>query len=105
MRLPVSMIFILLLLTVAVDAREYYNQKWFDIPTGGSRSTTGCAHQACTDIPEVHGFRIEMHQQCVCTNPTVRIDLQRRDVRVVVSGPDTADQAIINALEGYAAAC
>jgi hypothetical protein len=89
------------------SAAEYYNQKWFDYPDLGTapRVTTGCAHQACTNMPEFHGFRVEMHQHCVCTNPTARTDLLRRDVRVVVAGPDTADQAVRNALAGYAAGC
>ena len=88
-------------------ASDYYNQKWFDYPDLGTapRITVGCAHEACTKIPETHGFRIEWHQHCVCTNPTQRTDLLRRDVRVIVSGPDTADQSVRNALVGYAGGC
>jgi hypothetical protein len=97
--------FLMTLFAVPARADDYYNQKWFDFPTGSTKAETGCAHQACTDVPEIHGFSVEMHQQCVCTNPTVRIDLERRDVRVVVSGPSTADQAVRNALVGYAAGC
>jgi hypothetical protein len=98
---------LLTLLSTPLHAEEYYNQKWFDFPDLGTapRVTTGCAHQACTGVPEVHGFHVRMVQHCVCTNPTVRTDLLRRDVRVVVSGPNTADQAIRNALVGYAAGC
>jgi len=97
----------LALLSFPALSDEYYNQKWFDYPDVGAapRITTGCAHQACTDIPEVSGFRVKMVQHCVCTNPTARTDLLRRDVRVVISGPNTADQALKSALEGYAAGC
>jgi hypothetical protein len=96
----------ILLISLPAQAEEYYNQRWFDIPDlAPPRITTGCAHEACTDIPEVHGFTIRMKRQCVCTNPTVKTELLRRDVRVVVSGPNTADQAVRNALVGYAAGC
>ncbi len=93
--------------TYPSHAENYYNQNWFDYPDIGTlpRITMGCAHQACTNIPETHGFSIRWVLHCGCTNPTQRTDLLRRDVRVVVSGPDTADQAVRNTLEGYAAAC
>lgn len=93
----------------AAQADNYYYKKWFDIPDIGTtpRVTVGCAHKICTKIPVSHGMtRLPtMEQQCLCTNPTVKTDLLRRDVYVVVSGPHTADQAVRNALEGYAAGC
>jgi hypothetical protein len=106
MRLFVTTV-LLILVNAPVDAAEYYNQKWFDYPDIGTapRTTSACAHEACTDIPEFHGPRVEMKRHCVCTNPIVHVELLRRDVRVVVSGPDTADQAVRNALLGYAAGC
>jgi hypothetical protein len=99
--------FLLTLFSIPAEAENYYNQKWFDVPDLGTapRVTTGCAHEACTDVPEVHGVEVKMGRQCVCTNPTVKTDLLRRDVRVVVSGPNTADAAVKNALAGYAAGC
>jgi hypothetical protein len=97
----------LVCISLPLRAAEYYNQKWFDYPDIGTapRVTIGCAHEACTDIPEFHGFKVEMHSHCACTNPTQKTELLRKDVRVVVSGPDTSDQAVKNALEGYAAGC
>ena len=97
----------LLLFSMPASAANYYNEKWFDIPDIGTlpRVTTTCAHEACTDIPEVHGWRIEMKRHCVCTNPIVKSEILRRDVRVVVSGPDTLDQAAKNAIIGYVTGC
>jgi hypothetical protein len=46
-----------------------------------------------------------MEEQCICTNPIVEVEVLRLDARVVVSGPDTADQAVRDALLGYAAGC
>jgi hypothetical protein len=85
-----------------LQAAEYYNQRWFDYPDIGTapRVTIGCAHEACTDIPEFHGFKVEMHSHCVCTNPTQKTELLRKDVRVVVSGPDTSDQAVKECARG-----
>ena len=75
------------LVGLPVHAAEYYNQKWFDYPDIGTapRLTTGCAHEACTDVPEVYGFppQVRMNRQCICTNSTVRTEVLRRDVRVV----------------------
>jgi hypothetical protein len=97
----------LVCISLPLQAAEYYNQRWFDYPDIGTapRVTVGCAKEACTDIPEFHGLRIEMHTHCACIAPTQKTELLRRDVRVVVSGPDTTDQAVRNALEGFAAGC
>src|SRR5436190_17610344 len=94
------------LISLPAQALNYYNEKWFDYPDiTPPRTTTTCAHEACTDIPEIHGFEVRMVRHCVCTNPIVKAELLRRDVRVVVSGPDTADEAVKKALVGYAAGC
>src|SRR5262249_38551245 len=97
----------LLLICLPVHAADYYNQKWFDYPDPGTlpRTTTTCAHEACTDIPEFHGFHVSMVRHCICTNPIVHAELLRKDVKVVVSGPDSPDAAVRNALMGYAAGC
>jgi hypothetical protein len=98
---------VFVLISLPVQAADYYNQKWFDYPDVGTvpRTTSTCAHEACTDIPEFHGLHVDMIRHCVCTNPIIKVELLRRDVYVVVTGPDAPDQAVKNALAGYAAGC
>jgi hypothetical protein len=95
------------LISLPVQAANYYDEKWFDYPDleTAPRTTSECANEACTDIPEFNGLEIEMTEQCICINPIITVELLRRDVRVVVSGPDTSDQAVMDAVKGYAAGC
>ena len=90
------------------SAEDYYNQKWFDYPdpfTAPRVTQTGCGKQACTDIPEFHGLKIEMHQQCMCISPNISTELLRHDVRVVVAGPSANADTVKKAVEGYVAGC
>ncbi len=101
---------IILLTVVSFSARadDYYNQKWFDYPdplTVPRVTQTGCGKQACTDIPEFHGFHVEMVSHCVCINPLMKTELLRRDVRVMVTGPKANDDTVKKAIEGYVAGC
>src|SRR5262249_11910361 len=42
----------------------------------------------------------------VCVNPThVQVALLRRDIRAVVTGPDSADEAVRKTVEGYILGC
>src|SRR5277367_2401311 len=91
---------IVIALTSAVDAREYYNKKWFDYPDPGTapQIANGCAHWLKTDSFKCKGgFKCGHAVAKVCTNPThVKVALLRKGVYVVVSGPDAVD-----AVEGY----
>jgi hypothetical protein len=95
------------LISLPVQAANYYDEKWFDYPDPWTEPYLNeeCANEACTDIPEFNGLEIEWTEECICTNPIFTWEVLRRDVRVVVSGPDTPDQAVIDAVKGYAAAC
>jgi hypothetical protein len=84
-----------LLVTSPVLAHDYYNAKWFDYPDGPSRLIPG----GCAKWIKVFGT-----DQCIQPN-LPRVELERRDVKVIVRGPDSADQAVENALAGYAFAC
>jgi hypothetical protein len=107
-RLLFTTISLLLYFICQASAKDYYNRKWFDYPdplTAPRVTQTGCGKQACTKIPEFRGIKVTFKMQCACINPLFRTDLLRHDVVVVVSGPDTADKAVENALVGYAAGC
>lgn len=97
------------LISKPARAEDYYNQKWFDYPdpfTAPKLTQVGCGKQACTKIPEWHGIgHVEMKEHCACINPEMKAELLRHDVYVIVSGPQTADDAVKKALEGYAAGC
>lgn len=84
-----------LLVTSPVLAHDYYNAKWFDYPDGPSKVVDG----GCARWVKIFGV-----DQCVQPNAP-HVELERRDVKVIVRGPDTADQAIANALAGYAFGC
>jgi hypothetical protein len=98
---------VVVLITLPAQAANYYDQKWFDYPDPATlpRTTSECAKQACTDIPEFSGLNVTMVTHCVCVNPIVKVELLRRDVRVIVSGPDTSDDAVKKAVVGYATGC
>jgi hypothetical protein len=89
-------------------ATDYYNQKWFDYPdpfTVPKVEQTGCGKQACTKIPEFHGIKVTFKEQCACINPLMKTELLRHDVNVTVTGPESADDAVKKAVEGYVAGC
>lgn len=97
---------VFLLFPWSAQAEKYYDQKWFDIPDAAApRTTTTCAREACADVPVVDRWTVRIERRCACVNPIVSVELLRRDVRVVVSGPDTAEAAVKNAVVGYVGGC
>jgi hypothetical protein len=108
MRCATLVLLLLAILSWPVQAKEYYNKKWFDVPDLGTApkiTQTGCGKQACTKLPEVHGIKVSFKMKCACINPLMKTELLRKDVRVVVNGPDTADKAVEDAVVGYVAGC
>jgi len=98
----------LCLLASGAHAGVYYQQKWFDYPDPATapRFANGCAHYATFPSFKCSGAHCGHTTAKVCTNPThVQVALLRKDVVFVVHGPDTADQAVKNAVEGLAAGC
>lgn len=94
--------------SLPAQAADYYNQKWFDFPDVGTLpklTAAGCGKNACTKVPEFRGIQVTFRMQCKCINPLFKTELLRRDVRIIVSGPDTANQAVQKALVGYATGC
>lgn len=91
-----------------VEARDYYNKKWFDYPDPltAPKIANGCAHWAITKSVSCHWLKCHSTDAKICTNPThVQVALLRKDVYVIVSGPDTLDKAVVNAVEGDVTGC
>src|SRR5262245_34907688 len=97
-----------LLFVQPASAAEYYHKKWFDFPdlTTAPRFSNSCAKWVKTNSFKCSGFKCRRTTAKICVNPLrVKVALLRRDVHVVVSGPDTAQAAVRRAVEGFAAGC
>jgi len=94
-RTATAIVTICLIVASPVAAEDYYNAKWFDYPDGATRTVDG----GCGQWISVFGA-----DQCIAPNaPTV--EMERRDVVVKVSGPNSPDEAVRQALIGYAVGC
>jgi hypothetical protein len=81
-------------------AETYYDEKWFDFPDLSTAPQVTCPDD---DDDDDDGVELCLGDNCLCSNPETQV--LRRDVRVVVTGPDAPDDALRNALLGYAAGC
>jgi len=95
-------------LATRASAGEYYNKKWFDYPDPltAPKFENGCANWIKTSSVSCHWLKCHHIEAKICTNPThIKVALLRKDVYVVVSGPDTSEDAVRRTIEGVAAGC
>jgi hypothetical protein len=114
MRVRSGFIILIALTSAPADAANYYSQKLFDFPDGKtSTQGGGCIHHR--DVPSVTCSGTSWrHPVPTCHHVTgsvcdqwaaPHLVLERRDVILVVSGPNNVAEGIQRAVEGYVAGC
>lgn len=95
--------------TMTAHAGEYFREKWFDYPdpTSAPKVTARCVQYGSAHVP-CPIFPSDMTRMCLksaCTGHAYDTELLRVSPTFVVSGPDTAEAAVKNAVEAIVAVC
>jgi hypothetical protein len=95
-------------LSWSCHAGDYFRQSFFDYPdpTTAPRVTASCSQMGSMDVPcGTWAYPLRMCRAETCTGHTYVTELLRVAPTFVVSGPDSPDEAVKNAVTGIAAGC
>ncbi len=91
-----------------VHAADYLRETWFEYPdpTTAPRVTARCVQEGSMDVPcPTWNEPFRMCRATGCTGHAYTTELLRVSPTFVVSGPDTAEDAVKRAVQGIVAVC
>lgn len=101
-------VIILASLASSVHAEEYFRESWFDYPdpTTAPRLTVRCVKEGSADFPcPTWDKPFRMCTKSACIGHAYDTDVLRVNPTFVVSGPDSGENAVRQAVQAVVAVC
>lgn len=97
-----------LMASTSASAADYVRDKWFEYPdpTTAPKVTARCVKEASTDVPCPTSEKpLRMCTKTACVGHAYETELLRVEPTFVVSGPESGDEAVRNAVQAIVAVC